>query len=239
MEFECFVTKNLARKYIRLTKEQKNNFILEAKNGNRASKEKIFSSMYLYVIRMAWSYCSKYNIALEDLISCGLLGLDMAIEKFNPSLGFSFITFAHHYIRKYMEIEAKTKSYAVYMPIITYFDQKKRGKIPIGIVVSSLNTKSINCDIENIENVRGEENEPIEAISALDMVNKLKGVLNEREKAIIKYNFEQNLDFEQIGKMYGLSRERIRQIKETAMEKMRKHFKYLNSIEQKGIIKIR
>ena len=49
-------------------------------------------------------------------------------------------------------------------------------------------------------------------------------VLNERERSIIKASYginEAELTLEEIGEKYGLSRERVRQIKEKAIRKLR------------------
>lgn len=50
--------------------------------------------------------------------------------------------------------------------------------------------------------------------------------LNKREQEIIKYSFgfnnERKYNFEEIGKKFGITRERVRQIKEKTLEKLRK-----------------
>ena len=59
-----------------------------------------------------------------------------------------------------------------------------------------------------------------------DEINKTLGILDERERAIIESYFGINTTYEAmtleaIGERYGLTKERIRQIKEKAIRKLR------------------
>ena len=70
---------------------------------------------------------------------------------------------------------------------------------------------------------------PSDELSAhmdLDLMNELLGSLNEREVKILRHRYgldgEQEKTLEQIGDDYGLTRERIRQIENAALNKLRK-----------------
>lgn len=54
-------------------------------------------------MRLVVSVAKKYHMSdgdLADLVSDGLTGLNRAIDKFDPTLGFRFSTYAHWWIRQ-------------------------------------------------------------------------------------------------------------------------------------------
>ena len=71
----------------------------KAKEGDVKAKEKIILSNLRFAISVAKAYAGK-NASLEDLISEGNKGLVEAIETFDPSTGFKFISYAVWHIRK-------------------------------------------------------------------------------------------------------------------------------------------
>ncbi len=72
---------------------------VKAKNGDAKAREKIIVSNLRFAVSVAKAYAGK-NISLEDLISEGNKGLVEAIETFDPSTGFKFISYAVWHIRK-------------------------------------------------------------------------------------------------------------------------------------------
>lgn len=72
-----------------LSSELEKELILEAKGGNEESKEKLFSSY----LKLVYSIANKYtvqNIEKVDLIGEGILGLEDALERFDPDRNFRF-----------------------------------------------------------------------------------------------------------------------------------------------------
>ena len=59
-------------------------------------------------------------------------------------------------------------------------------------------------------------------------LSKLMELLNDREKTVIKHRYENELSLEQIGQMIGVTRERVRQIENKALYKLRKRAYRLN-----------
>jgi len=66
----------------------------------------------------------------------------------------------------------------------------------------------------------------LSASTDLNLMNEMLGSLNEREVTILRRRYgldgEQEKTLEQIGLEYGLTRERIRQIENAALKKLRK-----------------
>jgi RNA polymerase primary sigma factor len=72
---------------------------MRAKEGDIKAKERIILSNLRFVVSVAKAYTTK-NAPLEDLISEGNKGLIEAMEVFDPTAGFKFISYAVWHIRK-------------------------------------------------------------------------------------------------------------------------------------------
>lgn len=83
----------------------------EAKKGDEPSKKKIMEANLKLVIPIAKKY-RRSNVEFLDLIEEGNLGLMHAIDKFEPSKGFRFSTYASYWIeqgiRRSIEEQSKT-----------------------------------------------------------------------------------------------------------------------------------
>jgi RNA polymerase primary sigma factor len=82
-----------------LTKEEEIPLIKKAKNNNLEARRKVINSNLKLVINIAKHY-AYFDLPLMDLIAEGNIGLMRAIDKFNPSKGFRFSTYAAWWIRQ-------------------------------------------------------------------------------------------------------------------------------------------
>lgn len=82
--------------------------------GERAKEEFVRSNLKL-VLTTARRYPTSTHVSIEDLISEGTLGLIRAVEKFDPSKGFKFSTYAMNWIQSFMG-KSLDKASAVYIP---------------------------------------------------------------------------------------------------------------------------
>ena len=80
-----------------------NNDLLEVYQGNpdKVIIELLVRNNIKLIRKIALNYLNYmgHTHAFEDLVSEGILGLIKAIERFNPSLGFEFSTYATFWIR--------------------------------------------------------------------------------------------------------------------------------------------
>lgn len=70
-----------------------------ARMGNQAAMEKLFESNLRFVISVAKQYAG-YGLTLDELIAEGNLGLYIAIQHFDETKGFKFISYAVWWIRQ-------------------------------------------------------------------------------------------------------------------------------------------
>ena len=233
--------------------------------SNNSDEKKIYEKKYVFYqnqviegnIRLIISIANKKlrsNIELNELVNEGTFGMIKAMEKFDPTLGFAFSTYATCWIRQSINraIEEKGRTiripsgqYRIYNKYITAvktlsiklnreptleeladyleMDLKKLTSLVISFSENtSLDANPKDNDDQEQENMfnflkSGEFEDEI--VNNLVIEHLLSG-LNEQEKYIITLRFVEDYTLDEVGKVFGLTRERIRQKEKTALKKM-------------------
>lgn len=185
----------------------------ETKNTVMKASERdtLITSNMGYVVTLARQYKSDI-LSTDDLISEGSIGLMKAADKFDPSRGKPFVTFAAPYIRK--SIEEAISRVTGEMPVMSTDES-----LPVG---SNNNFTLLNV----LEDKDAPKTDHIlEQGTLSDELAQAIGTLNEREQAVVRKFFGvdcQRMTMAEIGEELGLKRERVRQIRDKAMRKLRK-----------------
>ncbi len=90
---------NEIKKISLLTNDEETQLATKAAAGDKAARDKLLTSNMRFVIKIASQYLNK-GLEYEDLISEGYLGLIKALDHFDVSKGYHFISYAVWWIRQ-------------------------------------------------------------------------------------------------------------------------------------------
>lgn len=237
------------RKIDLLTPEEEVELTKKIAEGDRRAQDKLVSANLRFVISIAKEYQGQ-GVPLVDLISEGNYGLIKAATKFDHTKGFRFISYAVWWVKQSILQSLSENSRTVRLPVnitnqlskikkeIAQFEQENhRQPTDIDMDLSvllhptcgSLNEK-INEDGDEILDMIPDNSfaRPDDDFYGDDILKneleKTLSVLSERERKIIYMYFGidgQPMTLEQIGDEFELTKERIRQIKEKALRKLK------------------
>ena len=88
----------------------------KAQAGDKAAKDKLVNANLRFVVNVAKKY-QNHGLDLTDLISEGNLGLLTAVEKFDVTKGYHFISYAVWWIRQSILKAICEKSRAIRLPL--------------------------------------------------------------------------------------------------------------------------
>lgn len=90
--------------------------VKKAQAGDKAARDKLVNSNLRFVVKIAKGYKNN-NLDLIDLISEGNIGLLSAIDKFDVSKGYHFISYAVWWINQSILKAISEKSRAIRLPL--------------------------------------------------------------------------------------------------------------------------
>lgn len=99
-----------------LSPEEETEVALKAKQGDKAARDRILTSNMRFVIKIAAKYRNR-GLDFEDLISEGYIGLIKALDHFEPSKGWHFISYAVWWIRQNISKAIIDTGHTIRLPV--------------------------------------------------------------------------------------------------------------------------
>jgi len=187
---------NEISKYEILTPEKEAELATMAKNGDAKAKDAVLKSNLRFVVSVAKSYVSAHS-PLEDLISEGNKGLVEAIENFDPSNGFKFISYAVWHIRKNILLYLNNYSRAIRIPTNINQEMRKYQEIEGAFISYNGREPSVEEMLEIIENPESGvqiSNNTLETIKNNPISIPLENYGSDNEESMSPLNWLQSSD---------------------------------------------
>jgi RNA polymerase primary sigma factor len=224
--------------------------LLNNKNIDKKLKKELFDELVVGNLRFVISVAKMYQgqgLDIMDLISEGNIGLMKAAERFDPTSGLKFISYAVWWVKQSMMASMNENARTIRIPSNLVQESQKQKKEELNDedkyyinnsdepVSSNLPYciglyKEINEEGDQLIDLipNKEVQSPDEILNTPEeikkKVNMMLSVLDEREKTIIEKYYgltgvECNLD--DLGEEFGCTKERIRQLRDKAIKKLR------------------
>ena len=203
-----------------LSEDEERQLSERIRRGDGRALNKLVEANLRFVVAIARQYQGK-GLSMEDLVSEGNLGLMKAAGKYDASRGLRFVNYAVVFIRQ--QIERSLKIESAEQRVESRGDGQTRSvDAPLGTKTNvSLLSVLVNADSPMAD-------ERVYQANMLTAVEKALDSLNERESRVVNAYFglgQDNLTMAEIAVDMGLKRERVRQIRDKAVRKMRKAYK--------------
>ena len=210
--------------------------------GDQRALNKLVRANLRFVVSVAKQYQNQ-GLSLNDLVNEGNIGLVKAAQKFDETRGFKFISYAVWWIRQSILQAISEQSRIVRMPLnqvgfqsklskaIVNFEQENERRPSVQELADILETdeEKVREALGTLIDIMTDETAPatdnkMERESLSKDLDAALGTLSDRERQVLKMLFGigcNEMTADEGANTLSLTRERVRQIKERALKRLR------------------
>jgi RNA polymerase primary sigma factor len=232
-----------------ITADEEVELAQKIKAGDQRALEKLTKANLRFVVSVAKQYQNQ-GLTLPDLINEGNLGLIKAAQRFDETRGFKFISYAVWWIRQSILQALAEQSRIVRLPLNKIGSINKINKMyalleqsnerpPSAEEIAKELDMTVNDVKESMKNsgrhlsmdaplVEGEDSNLYRELiheSLRTEIERSLETLTPREADVVRLYFglgdQHPMTLEEIGETFDLTRERVRQIKEKAIRRLK------------------
>jgi RNA polymerase primary sigma factor len=233
-----------------LSREEEHELFTKVRAGDQVARDKVLRHNLRFVARIARQYTfNSHDRSYDDLFAEGVVGLAIAVDKFDGTRDVKFITYAIWWIRqciaRFLADDTTIRIPANKTLANNKYRRKNRSAIARGELPENLPgvPKMIGLDVKSengestysneIANMMDEDdtlhyaNDKMNLESQRKLIERLTLKLSLRDRRIVHEYFNlvdgEPKTLQDLADRFNLSRERIRQIKERALWVMSKY----------------
>lgn len=230
----CFVSPlktSISRKPISFQEER--DLITLAQKGDLAALSKLCHVHLSFVIQKASDFMFRYPktcLEFDDLIIFGLEGLIKGVVNFDLKRNVRLLTYAGYWVKQEIKRNYLKERSVLYIPPCAQKKRLNSGLRACPDAVSldqppagrSANDRSSLHELLFVPNSSKEADQFLEDKDFFTLWDSLSSqILTSREKQIIDSRWFEELNLEEVGQSLGISKERVRQIQNEAISKIR------------------
>lgn len=206
-----------------LTEEQEQQLSARALKGDKHAIDKLVEANLRLVVSTARQY-QHQGMSIDDLISEGNIGLMKAAAKYDATRGQRFAPFATVFIRRQIEKSLKANSNADSTAVA------RTGNVAGSNAMRSLDAPLGAKPNKNLLSVLTDDKQAptdsrLFSAASLETIESALNTLNDRENKVIVAYFgidREHATMNEIATEMQLSRERVRQIRDRAIRRLKK-----------------
>ena len=189
--------------------------------GDSRAMNRLVEANLRFVVSIARQYQGK-GLSMEDLVSEGNIGLMKAASRYDATRGLRFVNYAVVHIRR--QIERALRAESSELRVESRASGETRSvDAPLG-AKSNMNLLSVLADSNAPMADTRVYNSSVERA-----VERALSSLDDRESRVVNAYFgigQENLTLAEIADDMGLRRERVRQIRDRALRRMKKAYRH-------------
>ena len=197
-------------------------------NGDAKALSKLVEANLRFVVAVARQYKGR-GIAMEDLVSEGNLGLMKAASKYDARKGVRFVNYAVVYVREAIEkyIDQQAGLYQVPKDVKDEVVARQQS-MPLSVDAPLGHRTNVSLLSVLVNQDAPMADERVHSDAVEEAVEFALGVLDPRETKVVNAFFgigQERETMAEIAEDLDVKRERVRQIRDKAVRKLRKAYK--------------